>query len=219
MGLHNEIPPAAEAMIMACLAKDPKQRPQSARAVADWIGLQPTPHPKSLEATLAPSEEEARPAPAQGKKLLLAAAVVLLLLIAAGGWFGSTKMFGKRKQPVQGTAEARSISNALSLAASEQKSEPRLPATAASVASARVSKPGQVVLTEDFENLDSQGKAKAWEWTAISTGQKRSIRAEPQIISLNSSPIQKVGSTRSENFPWALNGARSSSRCESEPAI
>jgi uncharacterized delta-60 repeat protein len=37
--LPNEIPPHVAAMIMACLAKDPEQRPQSARAVADWIGF------------------------------------------------------------------------------------------------------------------------------------------------------------------------------------
>lgn len=37
--LPNEIPPHVAAMIMACLAKNPEQRPQSARAVADWIGF------------------------------------------------------------------------------------------------------------------------------------------------------------------------------------
>ncbi|MEO5803620.1 MAG: protein kinase [Verrucomicrobiota bacterium] len=37
--LPNEIPPHVSAMIMACLTKDTEQRPQSARAVADWIGF------------------------------------------------------------------------------------------------------------------------------------------------------------------------------------
>ena len=37
--LANDVPPAAAAMVMACLAKDPEQRPPSARAVAEWIGL------------------------------------------------------------------------------------------------------------------------------------------------------------------------------------
>lgn len=38
-GLKNPIPPEVSAMIMACLSKDPKTRPQSARAVAEWIGV------------------------------------------------------------------------------------------------------------------------------------------------------------------------------------
>jgi hypothetical protein len=37
--IENEVPPAVAALIMACLAKDPEKRPQSARAVADWIGF------------------------------------------------------------------------------------------------------------------------------------------------------------------------------------
>jgi hypothetical protein len=36
---QNDVPPAVAAMIMACLSKNPEKRPQSARAVADWIGL------------------------------------------------------------------------------------------------------------------------------------------------------------------------------------
>jgi len=41
LGITNPVPPAVAAMIMACLAKGPADRPQSARAVAEWIGLQP----------------------------------------------------------------------------------------------------------------------------------------------------------------------------------
>ncbi|MGP8200042.1 MAG: serine/threonine-protein kinase [Limisphaerales bacterium] len=37
--VENDVPPAVAAMIMACLSKNPEKRPQSARAVADWIGL------------------------------------------------------------------------------------------------------------------------------------------------------------------------------------
>ena len=37
--LPNEIPSHVSAMIMACLSKDPEPRPQSASAVAAWIGL------------------------------------------------------------------------------------------------------------------------------------------------------------------------------------
>ncbi|MGI8966582.1 MAG: serine/threonine protein kinase, partial [Limisphaerales bacterium] len=37
--LKNSIPHDVAAMIMACLSKKPEHRPQSARAIADWIGL------------------------------------------------------------------------------------------------------------------------------------------------------------------------------------
>lgn len=94
-GAHNEIPPDVEAMIMACLAKEREQRPQSARAIADWIGLQPTPHPRSLEATVTPVEEslveESAPAePATGvsrNAIGIIAVFVLLGMLGAGVWF------------------------------------------------------------------------------------------------------------------------------------
>jgi serine/threonine protein kinase len=37
--VENDVPPAVAAMIMACLSKNPEKRPQSARAVAEWIGF------------------------------------------------------------------------------------------------------------------------------------------------------------------------------------
>src|SRR5580658_7040938 len=39
LGIENEIPSEVAAMVMSCLAKDPAQRPQSARSVAEWLGL------------------------------------------------------------------------------------------------------------------------------------------------------------------------------------
>jgi hypothetical protein len=41
LNLHNPVPPAVNSMIMACLAKEPEKRPQSARAIAEQIGLGP----------------------------------------------------------------------------------------------------------------------------------------------------------------------------------
>ena len=41
LNLQNAIPPAVISTIMSCLAKDPASRPQSARAVAEQIGLGP----------------------------------------------------------------------------------------------------------------------------------------------------------------------------------
>ena len=41
LNLPNAIPPDVAAMVMACLSKDPAQRPPSAQAVAEWIGLNP----------------------------------------------------------------------------------------------------------------------------------------------------------------------------------
>ncbi|MBL9172444.1 MAG: protein kinase [Verrucomicrobiales bacterium] len=39
LGIQDDVPPAVAALVMSCLAKDPDQRPQHVRAVAEWLGL------------------------------------------------------------------------------------------------------------------------------------------------------------------------------------
>jgi len=57
-GMQNDIAPGAAALVMACLAKEPGERPQSARVVAEWIGLEleAKPSAESLAAALFPRE-------------------------------------------------------------------------------------------------------------------------------------------------------------------
>jgi serine/threonine protein kinase len=71
LGLTNTIPPDVSAMVMACLAKDPEQRPASARAIADCVGLE-----------LAAAPTGAFPATRKGK-FLLAACIAGLLCLGA----------------------------------------------------------------------------------------------------------------------------------------
>jgi hypothetical protein len=68
LGMRNDIPPEVGALVMACLAKEPGQRPPSARALAEWIGLEldAKPTAESLAAALFP-EGPAGPAAVAGQ--------------------------------------------------------------------------------------------------------------------------------------------------------
>jgi hypothetical protein len=66
LGLGNSIPPEVASMVMACLAKEPEQRPPSVRAMAEWIQLPPveTTPGAGLEGGTVPTGAKAQAAPA-----------------------------------------------------------------------------------------------------------------------------------------------------------
>lgn len=74
--INNPVPPAVSAMIMACLSKDPQQRPQSARVVSERIGFWPataqvtTDAPPVAGTPQVPTREaeEESPAPVGGQR-------------------------------------------------------------------------------------------------------------------------------------------------------
>jgi|SRR5882724_5738329 len=81
--LQNDFPPEIATLVMACLAKDPDHRPQSAATVASWLS-----GPASLSSESADSEASIQPAAHRSSRTVwflgsaLAAAVLL-----AGGWY------------------------------------------------------------------------------------------------------------------------------------
>jgi serine/threonine protein kinase/sugar lactone lactonase YvrE len=102
--IQNDVPPDAAALIMACLGKEPGQRPQSALAVAEWIGLEVVckPSTECLAAALFPQTPsspaeavEAEPAGTRastpagyGRKL--AAVGIVVLVLAGAYWLGKS---------------------------------------------------------------------------------------------------------------------------------
>lgn len=82
LGLENEFPADASALMMSCLAKDPGQRPQSIRVILEWLECAPTlaqPSPLESEALEVPSR-----APRGFRRTILTGGLVLAMLLAGG---------------------------------------------------------------------------------------------------------------------------------------
>lgn len=96
--LENSIPQAVAAMVMACLSKEREQRPESARIVAEWIGLDMGDYAGATAASLStlglasagaereePQADNAAEPPAprsNGKTMVILAAFALVFLAA-----------------------------------------------------------------------------------------------------------------------------------------
>ena len=70
--LNNEIPPEVSAMVMACLAKEPEQRPQSAQVILEWLESAETARPSMARENVAPPTETRAASSASHGNLLVA---------------------------------------------------------------------------------------------------------------------------------------------------
>jgi serine/threonine protein kinase len=130
LNIHNPLPPSVSGTIMTCLAKEPEKRPESARAIAEQIGLGPLGAKPGKEAPVkvdpTPKPRPVEPAPPaelvkhrngnttpydtdpkqkrQRSPLLAVAAAIVLVAVAGGIWWFSQR--GTAKTPSQTAAAA-----------------------------------------------------------------------------------------------------------------
>jgi serine/threonine protein kinase len=71
LSIENNIPPNVIDLVMACLAKEPRQRPQTVRSVAQRIGIPISRHIVRSETKAAMPSSVSTPAPVQAKSKLL----------------------------------------------------------------------------------------------------------------------------------------------------
>lgn len=93
--VQNEVPPDVSAMIMACLAKEREQRPPSASAVAEWIGLDIAPktsgrHLAGLEGPPSARGQLEEAPPLEERKSaawLVGGVLAALLVVGMAAWY------------------------------------------------------------------------------------------------------------------------------------
>ena len=157
-GLQNDVPPDAASLIMACLAKEPGQRPQSARLVAEWIGLEAVAKPsqESLAAAFFPQtpaspaaavagrpEGNVRSRPAVWGRNLAAAGVVVVVMAGAFWLWKDILRRGSSDIPVAAQMPAQTPD-----VAAEQPPSMETPAISAAPAPSTVTSPAPSAATE-----------------------------------------------------------------------
>jgi serine/threonine protein kinase len=105
LGIANPIPADVAALIMACLAKEPGQRPQSARAVAACVGLE-------LDSQPVAEKEGPVQAIPNRKRLWAGVALAVFGLLGLVVWYGAIHGRRTRLTPAQKPSLGGSVAKA-----------------------------------------------------------------------------------------------------------